>query len=297
MTAQYENYPLNTNMVYRDINHFIACNERFKEEDKIIIYLINWPGGFGSALTVFMQNMYYLHSINKTAHVLPMFCCNTNSFKYHDTSLNNSFFKYFSYNVSDIDMSTYKIFFIISTPIDDIPFFTPDFPPCNFSPAKEYIYHFNKYFKLRIGDHIVEYIKGIKSQSLPVIGIHIRSLAQKRAHCTSYLSKRIKDRLVDLKVVLDAKWKKYNVFIATDVNFYIKYAEEVFGTVYYIRDISRIDNEDDSIPQLTNIGTKLGNDIVYDCLALSLCDEIGVSCSNIPFIITTFNPSARMIEY
>jgi len=297
MTQPYENYPLNNNPVYRNINEFIECNKQFKDEDKIIIYLINWPSGFGSALTVFMQNMYYLHSINKTAHVLPMFCMNTRNFKYHDTSLNNSFFKYFSYSVSHIDMSTHKIFFIYSMPIDGMPFFTGKIPPMQFSAAKEYICHFNKYFKVRIGDHIAGYINSIRSNSLPVIGIHIRSLGQKHAHCPWYLSKSIKDRLVDLKLVLDAKWKKYNVFIATDVNFYINYAEEVFGTVHYIRDISRINNEGDSIPQLSNIGTNLGNDIIYDCIALSLCDEIGVSESNIPAIVSTFNPDARMIEY
>jgi hypothetical protein len=194
-------------------------------------------------------------------------------------------------------MSTHKIFFIYSMPIDGMPFFTGKIPPMQFSAAKEYICHFNKYFKVRIGDHIAGYINSIRSNSLPVIGIHIRSLGQKHAHCPWYLSKSIKDRLVDLKLVLDAKWKKYNVFIATDVNFYINYAEEVFGTVHYIRDISRINNEGDSIPQLSNIGTNLGNDIIYDCIALSLCDEIGVSESNIPAIVSTFNPDARMIEY
>ena len=293
----YENFPLNETKIYNNVDEFVSSTSSFKFETNTIIYLLNWGCGFGSALTVFIQNMYYLHTINKYVHVLPLFCTNTDSFKYHDVTLNNTFFKYYSYNISNIDMQHFKVYFIKSIPTSSIPFFTADLPPCNSSPNKEYIEHFNKYFTLRIGDHIREYINNIKSQSLPVIGIHIRSLAQKRAHCTSYLSKGIKARLTDLKIVLDTKFAKYNVFIATDVTFYINYAEEVFGKVHYIKDISRINNEDDSVPQLTNTGTKLGNDILYDCLALSLCDTIYISNSNIPYIISTINPAARMIEY
>jgi hypothetical protein len=85
--------------------------------------------------------------------------------------------------------------------------------------------------------------------------------------------------------------------IATDVHPYIHAAKQVFGTVHYLSDISRIHNEEDSIPQLNDVGFKLGSDILRECLALSLCDVIYMSSSNIPFLVSMLNPTCKMIEY
>jgi hypothetical protein len=89
----------------------------------------------------------------------------------------------------------------------------------------------------------------------------------------------------------------YNVFIATDVNAYLNYSKSLFKSVYYLDFISRIDNENDSVPQLQEVGFKLGSDILYDCLALSMCDRTYLSNSNIPYIVAILNPDLPTIEY
>lgn len=286
-------------MIYSSVDSFIISNEGFNKCDNSIVYLLNWQCGFGSALTVFIQNSYYLHSINPKAHILPMFCNNTSNFKYSESSLNNTFFRYFKYNNfnDNINFSDYTVYFIQSSPTCSIPFFSASLPPMLVSPSNTYISYFREYFKLCIGEHIIKYIENIKESKIPLIGIHVRSMAQKRAHCQSYLSISLRERLSTVKHSLDHIYEKYNVFIASDVNLYIDCAKDIFGNIYYINDVSRINNEEDSIPQLLECGFKLGSDILYDCLALSLCDAVYVSNSNIPFIICTLNPDANLIEY
>ena len=293
----YENYPAEI-IVYNDIREFITHNKHVTNEENVIIYLINWGYGFGSALTVFIQNSYYLHSLNHKMHILPMFCKNTNHFKYHDTTLHNTFFRYFKYTKLDKNIGKcYKTYFIHSSPLDCIPFFSSNLPPMNHSPSNNYLRHFIEHFQIRIGDHIRTYISSLKESSKPVIGIHIRSIAQKITHNSSYLIKGIPERLAELKQNIDKIYPSYIIFIATDVSKYIEYASEIFLEIKYLKDISRINNEGDSIPQLNDSGFKLGSDILYDCLALSLCDHIFISNSNIPFIVSTLNPDCKMTEY
>jgi hypothetical protein len=293
----YENYP-NTGEIYRNITECIIKNKDIYSEDNIVIYLINWGCGFGSALKVFMQNSYYLHSLNNRLHILPMFCKNTNNFKYHDISLHNTFFRYFKYTKLDHNIKDhYKTYYIQSAPISEIPWFSRDLPPMKYSPSKEYIMHFINNFKIRIGDSIRTYISLLKTSSTPLVGIHIRSIAQKIIHYPSYTIKGISERLAELKGEIDKLYPSYSIFIATDVNKYIEYANEIFSDIKYLKDISRIDNEGDSIPQLHDIGFKLGSDILYDCLALSLCDHVFITNSNIPGIISALNPDCKMTEY
>ena len=226
-----------------------------------------------------------------------MFCENTNNFKYHATNLNNTFFKYFSYKI-DLDIITeYKICYIRSTVIKDIPFFTENNIFLNNKINNTYIDNFRKYFNLCIGKEVYDYIKNIKVDNKILIGIHIRSLFQKKNHDNSFTNLSIKERLIIVKHKLDKLYDKYNIFIATDTNLYLEYANNLFTNIFYLDNIDRINNEEDSIPQLNNIGFKLGRDILFDCLALSLCDTVFVSNSNIPIIIRTINPDVKMEEY
>ena len=291
MTTQYENYPIGDTVV--DINDFIACNDQFKDEQNAVVFCLNWQSGFGSNLSVFTQNMVYLHGINPSAHILPYFCKNSDNFKYHDETLHNSFFQYFSYNRA-VDISACKVYFVKSIAKSFIGY---PLPPYEHSPCKEHIDHFRKYFTLRIGLSIYDYIQRIRVNDTPLVGIHIRSVEQKYAEYHSYLAISIHERLRLLKDKLDKTLGDYTIFVASDVTMYIGYAQEIFGAVHFIQDISRINNEGDSVPQFYNTGIKLGNDILYDCLALSLCDTVYVSPSNVPLVIAMINPATRMIEY
>jgi hypothetical protein len=295
----YENYKID-NSIYENINIFAdEILLQNKKKDNIIVYLINWGCGFGSALTVFIQNAYYLHTINPNIHVFPMFSQNTLHFKYSDDSLNNTFFRYFKYTSlpTNIDMEKYEIYFIKSSPTNRIDFFTSEFPPMKYSPSNIYISYFQDKYKLCIGDNIHEYIKNIKQPNMPLIGIHMRSIAQKKVHNNKYLEVSIIDRIKQIKLQLDGLYACYQIFIATDTMLYLDYAKNVFSNIHYIDSICRINNEGDSIPQLNLVGFKLGSDILYDCLALSLCDTIYISNSNIPFIISIINPMVNLIEY
>ena len=138
----------------------------------------------------------------------------------------------------------------------------------------------------------------IRLNNSPIIGIHIRSIAQKKAHDPNYLNKYIDDRLLELKTKIEKQYSKYEIFIMTDVNHYIEKSKQIFDKINYFENIARIDNEDDSIPSLGHLtGYKLGADIINECYALSLCDKIFVSNSNIPYIISLINPSIDMEEY
>jgi hypothetical protein len=297
----YENYPLSKS-VYSDINAFLEQHPNLKDREKVIIYVLNHGNGLGSELTIFIHMAYYLNSINNKLHVLPMFCNNTDNFKYHSPEYNNTFFKYFKYNQLQMNIpADYSVYFIKSAIIPSaIPFFNYEkLPPILYSPAMEYIHYFRSKFTLCIGDHIKTYVNSIKESGIPLIGIHIRSLYQKKFHQSDYLSIGIQERLAQIKIELDMKYNNaYSIFIATDVNIYLTYANTIFTKIHYLENINRIDNEYDSIPQLDEYtGFKLGSDILYDCLALSLCDVTYISKSNIPFIISIINPNCSMIEY
>jgi hypothetical protein len=298
LLRSFENYPV-TSIPYDSVEKLVIANPAIRGGHNSLVFLINWGCGFGSALTVFIQNSYFLHLINPTIKVIPLFCKNTDHFKYHDSSLNNTFFRYFESKMiaGDINMKTQTIYFAHSVPIDSLPFFSAELPPIHHQPNDAYIGHFYDRFQLRIGQHITDYINTVRRPNIPLVGIHIRSIAQKQLHLQSYMVKDIKTRLREVKSALETDHVAYDVFIATDVSLYIDYAKAIFGEIHFIDSVSRIDNEGDSIPQLHDVGFKLGSDILYDCLALSLCDKTYVSKSNIPFIVSFINPSVHLIEY
>jgi len=71
---------------------------------------------------------------------------------------------------------------------------------------------------------------------------------------------------------------------------YIKLSQDIFGKIIYIEDINRINEENDSIPQLDRYtGFILGSDIICETLVLSLCNYIYMSNSNIQFLLEFVN--------
>jgi hypothetical protein len=302
---EYENYPNNNNRIYKDIYELIEYNPTVTYGDKIIIYFVNWPCGLGSALTTFLQNAYYLKQVNKKLIMLRYFCKNTELFKYHEESYNNSFFLYFKYKKQNAitSMKDYSIFFVKSWHLGNLPGVVSKFPMKDEN-TLNYLRHFVDNFEIRIGENIREYITKIKNSSSPpkpLIGIHIRSIIQKIIGCPDYLKTSINDRINQIKEKLDKEYNNnYTLFIATDVELYVIKCIETFGypNIKYLNFINRIFNEHDSIPQLERYkGFKLGSDILYECLALSLCDKVYVSNSNIPFMIYMLNPLVPMEEY
>jgi hypothetical protein len=157
---KYENFPIGKSVIYNNIPEFLE-NIDIGDKDNCIIYLLNWGCGMGSALSVFAQNSYYLLSINPKLHVLPDFCVNGGSFKYHEESLNNSFFKYFKY-LRDIDNTTaHDIYFVKSVLLPDIIFFEREQPPLEQVNSKILISHFRENFQLRIGNKVRNLISEI----------------------------------------------------------------------------------------------------------------------------------------
>jgi hypothetical protein len=113
-----------------------------------------------------------------------------------------------------------------------------------------------------------------------------------------YLQTNLENRLQNLKRKIENKHPGAIIFVATDVYLYIDKMKNLFGTVHYLNYIKRIYNEGDSMPQLDKYkGYILGRDIMDDCYALSLCDKLYISNSNIPFLITVMNKRVQMEEY
>jgi hypothetical protein len=85
----------------------------------------------------------------------------------------------------------------------------------------------------------------------------------------------------------------------TDISFYIDIAKAIFTEVYYFENITRIGEEHDIITRLPldKSGYKLGSDILNECFALSLCDKIYVSNSNIVCLVSQMNPNIIMELY
>jgi hypothetical protein len=294
----YENFPVGNNKVYEDITILLNENPNLNTEKKVIVYVLNTDTGFGSQLTIFSQHLQFLKEYNSNIICIPHFSINSKNFKYHNNKYNNSFFIYFKKKNDVINLNEYKIFFINSKLIKNYPFLTGEIPPINNEPAKTFIRTFIDNYYLIKNNSIIEDFNKIKLMNKPIIGIHIRSIFQKKIHQNEYLEISIKDRLYKIKEDLN-KINNYCIFIATDVNSYIEMSKDIFGDIYYFDNITRINVEEDIISSINNkdIDNKLGFDILNECLALSMCDKIYVSNSNIPFIITLINPEIKMELY
>ena len=262
---------------------------------------------------------------------MPSFSNNSEYFKYHESSLyNNSFFLYFTpfriedaqlaahsslitareagvlnekrcNRIQDIDdLSKYKQYFLLMGVINDYPFFGYGIPAMNHEPGRKYIQHFNKNYEFIANTEIIQIFQNIKKNA-KIFGIHIRSLEQKRVHHNDYLAISIQDRLHRVKEQLDAfhGCNNYSIYIMTDISFYIDIAKAIFTEVYYFENITRIGEEHDIITRLPldKSGYKLGSDILNECFALSLCDKIYVSNSNIVCLVSQMNPNIIMELY
>jgi hypothetical protein len=295
----YENLLSKDYNIYENINILIDKNPNILTDDNILIYLINWPCGFGSALTVYMSNQYYFNIINNKIICLPYFCINTHVFRYHDINYNNSFFLYFKYK-NDINLNNKKIYFLKSNVID--PFVISEIiPPMNNVINKNYIELFNNNFILIPNNNCIKYIKNIKNKTNNLIGLHLRSRAQKAAHYPELKNFDLIKTLTKYKNKFDIEYNNdYKLFIASDINIYIDSAKDIFSEIYFLEDVVRIDSENDSVPLLSEYeGYKLGSDILNECYCLSMCDKIYISYTNISFIISIINPHVDMelLEY
>lgn len=305
----YENIkPTNT---YSDVLQLLNENSEIYTEE-CIIFFINSDSGFGSQLTLLTHVGLYLKKINSNIHCLGHFSNNTNNFKYHDTSYNNSFFLYFKYlkNINE----NIKCYFVNihndlfrNVPTSDVYSFisAQNIDGLNVDDIKinkDHSNYFKDNFELKIGDDIVNKINNIKKEtSLPLIGIHLRSVAQLVSHSFGR-DVNIVSKLLKIKNILDNKYTSYNIFFVTDVNSYINIVKEIFtnNTIYYNDFISRVNNDIgekyslnsycDSIINLEEYtGFKLGSDILYDCISLINCDYYYVSVTNIAFITSYIN--------
>lgn len=300
----YENYPVNK-YVYSNIYELLDNNPNLQKQEIAIIYLINWSYGFGSALTIYIQNAVFLKRMNKNLIVIPHYSNNTRNFKYHDDTLNNSFFKYFKSNHDiKVDMKTTNIYFAKTVVLANEGKMSFQIPIKSNEINKRFVDYFLDNYTPIVNNKVNEFIGKIRevNKSKPVIGIHIRSIAQKRLECDTYLQVEFDNRLQDVKRKIENNYPNAIIFIATDVELYITKMKELFGkeknNVYYLDYIKRIYNEGDSIPQLDKYkGYILGSEIMDDCYALSLCDKIYISNSNIPFLITLMNDTVKMEEY
>jgi hypothetical protein len=291
----YENIAIN-DTVYENVENLINTNSNIKTDNNIIINIINGGSGFGSQLTIFMQILHYLKEVNPNIICLPHFSINISGFKYHENGYNNSFFLYYKRKIDVTNLENYKIYFANASVLNT-PFFEAGIPPMKYESNNKYITHFNNEYELIKPASLIKTINELKK---PLIGLHLRSMAQKHAHDPEYLSVPYSDRLPSIKKKLDSEYGQYSVFVMTETNDNINLAKSIFGNdIFYLDNILRIDGNEDIIPNLSieTSGYKLGVDILNECLAMSLCDKIFVTKSNIPIIISTINPNIEMEEF
>jgi hypothetical protein len=137
----------------------------------------------------------------------------------------------------------------------------------------------------------------------PLIGIHVRAIVQKQQEYARYAATMtIRQRLDALKSRLDSEYTSgYDVFVATDVDYYIEGVKTVFGPnrVCWLDYITRVAyGHTDSVPAIAvKPGTKLGDDILMDCLVLGMCDAVYVGPSNIPLLVWLLNPGVQIYDY
>ena len=296
---KYENYPIH-NPVYESIYDLLSNNPRINQEIALI-FLINWPYGFGSALSVHIQNEEFLNNMNPNWTVIPHFSNNTRNFKYHDETRHNSFFLYFK-NKKSIPKNIEKIYFAKAVFLGDYFRMSFKIPVLHDDSNRRFVTYFKKHYSPILNDNVRTFINSIKRPDSPLIGIHIRSIAQKQMENSSYLTTTFENHLIHLKEKIQKNHPNATIFLATDVELYIKKIGDLFGHVHSLDYIKRIYNEGDSMPQLDRYkGSELGMNIMDDCYALSLCDKIYVSNSNIPFIISLLSDRGGddtfMVEY
>lgn len=284
-------------VIYETVLELFRQNPALRREKDATIYLVNWPCGFGSAIQIHLSNAQYIHAINTDIQVVPLFNRNSDHFKYHDETQDNSFFSYF---IAPIQPRSLSVYYAHATPIldrNEYKFRLPVGCPFNAGLAREFTWT----LRSDLTEKARAFVANIRTR--PLIGIHVRAIAQKQQEYARYAATAtIKGRLDALKLRLDsAHTSGYSVFVATDVDYYIEGVNTVFGPdrVFWLEDVSRVAyGNTDSVPALAvKPGLKLGDDILSDCLVLGMCDATYVGPSNIPLLVWLFNPGAQIYDY
>lgn len=293
----YENISINDNKIYENVEILINEISNIRTDNNVIINIVNSDSGFGSQLTIIMQTLSFLKEMNPNIICLPHFSKNSQLFKYHDANYNNSFFLYYK-RKKDIDnLANYKIYFARASLLLNTPFVNQEhIPTISNEINKKYITDFINEYEVIKNPSITDSITNLKK---PIFGIQLRNIAQKIQHDPEYLSLSYSDRLLKIKEKLSHDHDDYSIFIMSDTNDNINLAKSIFDNIYYFDNVLRIDGNTDIISSLDNAqsGYKLGIDILNECLAMSLCNKIFVSNSNIHFIISTMNPDIDMEKY
>jgi hypothetical protein len=295
----YENVNIAGFQIFQNIPELIQSNPNIISDDNVLIHFINGVSGFGSQITIFMQILYYFNEVYPKVTCLPHFSNNNTNFKYHDKNYNNSFFLYYKRRIPINDIQNYKQYAVHSHVIGNYPFFE-NVTNIRKYPANDYIQFFFKNYEFIIDQRTTTIIDNIRCQNKPLFGIHIRSIYQKNVHAQDYLSISINDRIRILKEKIDKNNTDYLIFAMSDVAPYIETVKSIFPNVYYFENVKRIDNDYTDIICVLNdneCGYKLGMDILTECYAMSMCDKIFVSNSNIPAIISTMTPDIEFEEY
>jgi len=288
--------PTDGDKIYSTIQELLDTIPSIKSDEKCVVCLLNGESGFVNQLTVISQNMNYLQSLNSEIIVIPCFNKNNKNFKYAEEGYQNSFFLYFKMKKHlKYPLSSYNKYFVNNFATNNYPNFHENIiPTIKDEDIKQCIFNFIENFEFIKNPNVEKEMNKLKR---PIIGIHIRSLYKKVLENPEYLSIPLDERLKKISESLQGT--DYSLFIMTDVDDYISLAKRVFGKeIYYIENINRIPTGDvDSMPSMTKTGYELGADILNECYAMSLCDKVYVSYSNIPLLISIMNPYIDMMEY
>jgi hypothetical protein len=232
-------------------------------------YLKNWPCGFGSALCIVLENIFYFNKYNIT--IFPMWNNNSVHFKYSD-GYNNCFNYFFDDNKQSLLESS-----------DNLPVIYPDVPilwgqPYSTSLDEHSVICsiFRDRFKLK--DFLYTKANNILKRSTFTFSLHLRSNAQKRYHNLS--------GILDIKNILIKLQTKYGKdavpFIATDVTSYLDICLEYFPNAIFNPNCFRVKTDNlDSVPEMTDASVKYGEEILIDLIGLSRGETIYMSESNI----------------
>jgi hypothetical protein len=276
-----------SSIVYENILQLIEDNPNI-QDDPCKIRLINWPFGFGSALTIFLNNTVYLKELNNDIMTEPIWNRNSKNFKYHDPSLSNSFYEYFTDRHHDrFQINNIKTYTAKSTP--------HKWMKTRWSWEDKHIQYFRDNYDLSedIKEQVYEFLDEYQR---PIYGIHLRSNIQKKKHFA--------DRVCDVRETCCTLLEKHKneeclFFIATDTNSYLDIAKSVFKNkaIYYKNFFRILDDRSDSVSSIKERPSlRFGYEILKDAYTLSLCDVFYYSPSNVHFLVRLFS-DVKTIDY
>ena len=263
-------------MIYTNIDELIKANPSIKT-DPCKIRLINWRMGFGAAMTILLNNAAYLENINSSIVIEPLWNSNSKNFRYHDASLENSFYEYFT-EKNPKDAEGLKTYTVQSTPHRWAK--TPARPK-GWAQDPEHIDYFKRTYKLNadIKDQVSSFLQKFDR---PIYGVHFRSNKQKKIHYPE-----LKCDVAQVCQRLSNKHKGSYFFVATDTKPYLQTAKSIFrDKLLYHRGILRVTSDKyDSMPAINApCSLRFGYEILKDAYTLAQCDILYYSKSNVHFL-------------